>query len=748
MKYDIDEMIRTLTLEEKARLMSGKDFWHTIDYEEKGIPAMMLSDGPHGLRRQAGQGDHLGMGQSEPATCYPSAAALANAWDVDLAREVGRALGDECLAQGVDVLLGPGMNIKRSPLCGRNFEYFSEDPMLTGALATAYVQGVQSRGVGCAPKHFAANNQETNRMMIDAQVEQRALREIYLAAFERVVKEANPWMLMSAYNRLNGAFCSENAWLLNDVLRGEWSFEGAVVSDWGAVDDRVADLRAGMDLEMPYTGEHNTERIIKAVQNESLPEETLNKAVAHLLRLSLRARESRRSGYKVDYAKHHALARKTAMESMVLLKNHDTVLPLRRQGSLAVIGAFASGIKYQGAGSSRVNPTHTENIFEELASIAGPHVGITHAQGYSFEEDAIDPAMAENALETAKQCESILVIAGIPDRVESEGFDRIDMQLPRNQNDVIRRLAALGKRMVVVLVGGAPVELPWLEQVDCVLAAYLGGQAVASALARVLYGDAVPCGKLAETWPVKLSHNPSYLNFPGHDGKVRYQEGVFVGYRYYATKGIAPLFPFGHGLSYTSFSYDNLRLDGLTVQVDVTNTGYCAGKEIVQLYVAPPSCGGIARPVRELRAFAKVELAPRETKTVSLPLDHRAFTYYDEANATWRVDDGEYTIEIGASSEDIRLQFSIHMEASPKTQAVFTPWSTLGEIAAHPNAATILGQMMGGQSPDVDAQSATFGVDAFELAKGMPLKKIIAMSGQDNPDAIVESLLAALNAAT
>lgn len=751
----VQKLLSSLTIEEKARLCSGKGFWHTVSYEDKKIPSIMLSDGPNGLRKQEAAEDHLGLSQSAEATCFPCAAAMASSWDVDLLREVGRALGDECLAQGVGVLLGPGMNIKRSPLCGRNFEYFSEDPCQTAQMAGALVAGVQSRGVGCAVKHFAANNQETQRMTIDAVVGERALREIYLSAFEAVVKTAKPWMVMSAYNRVNGLFCSENERLLGSILRDEWGFDGAVVSDWGGTDDRVEALRSGMDLEMPDSGPHNTQKIIDAVQSCRLAEETLNRAAQRVISLAIWGDENKREAYKADYQKHHLLARRTAAESMVLLKNRDATLPLRRKAELAVIGAFASSIKYQGAGSSRVNPTRVDNIFEELAEIAGPMVGITHAPGYSFETDVTDLAMIEDAVETARCCENIVVIAGVPDRIESEGYDRASMKLPDNQNALIEELATLGKRIVVVLIGGAPIELPWFDRVDAVIATYLGGQAMAGALARVLFGNICPSGKLTESWPDRLEHNPSYLNFPESQGQVVYHEGVFVGYRYYLTKKIAPRFPFGFGLSYTSFHYTNLRVsqpaiaatDALTVSLDMTNTGYCAGKEIVQLYIAPPVQEGISRPVRELRGFAKVELAPRETKTVSLTLTHRDFAWYDASQPGWRVDAGTYRIQIGASCEDIRLEADVDAAATALRPVTFTPWSTIGEIAATPAGAALLGQMLGGAGPNAQAGDASpMGVDTFALIQGMPLKKIIQMSGTDNPDAAIDGMLQALNA--
>jgi beta-glucosidase len=750
MSDKILKIVETLSLEEKAKLCGGADFWNTVGAAEKGIPVIMMTDGPHGLRKQGGEADNLGINQSVPATCFPSAAAMANSWDTDLIEEVGRALGDECLAQGVSVLLGPGANIKRSPLCGRNFEYFSEDPFLSSHMAAAYIEGVQSKGVGCAIKHFAANNQEENRMAINAQVDERALREIYLASFEYAVKKAKPWLVMSAYNRLNGDFCSENARLLNNILRDEWGFDGAVVSDWGAVDDRVAALKSGLDLEMP--GPSNAARIVKAVESGELDEDVLNQAVSRIAALALKAAENKQDEYKADYAANHLLAKRAAAESMVLLKNRSGVLPLRREGNLAVIGEFARKMRFQGAGSSRVNAAETDNVFEELANVAGAAVGITYAQGYSFENDDINGALVADALEAARDCENIVVIAGIPDKIESEGFDRADMRLPKNQNHLIEQLAALGKKMAVVLVGGAPVELPWLDKVDCLLAVYLGGQAVAGALAQVLYGDVCPSGKLAETWPEALEHNPSFLNFPGDGKTVQYNEGIFVGYRYYEAKKIKPMFPFGYGLSYTQFKYSNLRMDKdtlsenetLTATLAVKNEGHCAGKEIIQFYVAAPKTGTI-RPVKELKGFIKVSLNPDEAKTVSVTLTSRDFAWYDSGAADWRLGAGEHRILVGASSTDIRLETTVQIAPQISPAKVYTEWSTFAEIMSDPAGAAILARSFADAAPQGDTHDEGLGVDVFELAKNVPLKKMIAMSGRGDTETAMGELLRALN---
>ncbi len=747
------DIVRSLTLEEKARLCSGDGYWHTAALPLKGVPAIMMTDGPHGLRKQQEAEDHLGLSASEPATCFPAACAMANSWNVELMHEVGGALGEECLAQGVSVLLGPGINMKRSPLCGRNFEYFSEDPHHTAHMASALVRGVQERGIGCAVKHFALNNQETDRMTINVQADERALWEIYLPAFAHVVKQAKPWMVMSAYNRLDGQFCSENRRLLRKILREEWGYEGLTVSDWGAVDDRVEALRSGLDLEMPDSGPRNTQRIIDAVQTGRLQESVLDQAAERIVSLALRGAKNKKSNFTADYRRHHALAKRAALESIVLMKNETGVLPLSKKGDLAVIGALANRMRVQGAGSSRVKPMQEENLFEMLARAATPAVGITYAQGYRPDGGETDDALVVEAIETARQCRSVLVFVGIPEEMESEGFDRKDMRLPDNQNHLIGELAKLGANLVVVIVGGAPVELPWFQQVNAVLTTYLGGQAAAGALVDILYGNACPCGKLAETWPEKLEHNPSYLNFPGDRSDVRYAESIFIGYRYYQKKRIKPLLPFGFGLSYTNFDYNNIKVsrphiaagETLTVTAEVTNTGFVAGKEIVQLYVAPPA-GAYPRPVRELKGFVKVLLKPGETQTVSFQLTYHDLAYYQPALADWCVDAGSYRLQMAANIEDIRLEAQAEAEASQTKQMPLTAWSTLGEVAAHPKGPEILAGIFGQTPSDVKEQdNQAMGVDGFELAKNMPMKKIMQMARAEDPERAMEALLQALN---
>lgn len=510
MARDIQALIAQMTLEEKAALCSGLDFWHTQPIERLNIPSVMLTDGPHGLRKQSGSGDHLGLHDSVPATCFPSGAALASSWDRALIQEVGKALGEECQAEGVAVLLGPAANIKRSPLCGRNFEYFSEDPYLSSEIATAHIEGVQSQGVGTSLKHFAVNNQEHRRMTTNALVDERVLREIYLASFEGAVVHAQPWTVMCAYNRVNGEFCSENAYLLTDILRNEWGFDGIVVSDWGAVNERVPGLAAGLDLEMPGNGGVGDRKIVEAVRSGALDEAVLNRAVERLLTTVFRAVDARKPDASYDPDAHHALARRAARESMVLLKNADAILPLKREGRLAVVGAFAESPRYQGGGSSHINPTRLDNIREELVKAAGVDVDVRYAPGYSLDGDDVQPEWIQEAKDIAGQADVAVVFAGLPERYESEGYDRNHLQLPGNHRALIEAVASVQPNVIVVLSNGAPIEMPWLDNVKGVLECYLGGQALGGAIADVLFGDVSPSGKLAETFPQKLSHNPSF----------------------------------------------------------------------------------------------------------------------------------------------------------------------------------------------------------------------------------------------
>ncbi|MCP1182122.1 glycoside hydrolase family 3 C-terminal domain-containing protein [Paenibacillus sp. 1781tsa1] len=755
MERNIKELVQRMTLEEKAGMCSGLDFWHLKGVERLGIPSIMVTDGPHGLRKQDGSADHLGLTSSVPATCFPSAAGLASSWDKELARQVGVALGEECQAEDVAVLLGPGVNIKRSPLGGRNFEYFSEDPLLSTQMATGHIQGVQSQGVGTSLKHFAVNNQEERRMSIDAVVDERTLREIYLASFEGAVKDGQPWTVMCSYNKVNGTYAGENEWLLTDILKDEWGHEGLVVSDWGAVNERADALAAGLELEMPTSGGIGERKVIDAVESGQLPLDKLDRAVERLLTLIFNAVDQKKEGATYNKDEHHQLARKVAAESMVLLKNEEGLLPLGREGEVALIGAFARKPRFQGGGSSHINPTKVDDIVEEMTQVAGEGVTFSYAPGYRLEADDVDETLMHEAVQAAQSADTAVVFVGLPDRYESEGYDRVHLRLPDNHIRLIEEIAKVQSRMVVVLSNGSPVEMPWLPQVQAVLEAYLGGQAVGGAIADLLYGEVNPSGKLAETFPAKLSHNPSYLNFPGEGDRVDYREGIFVGYRYYDKKELEPLFPFGYGLSYTTFEYADLKVDRteltdhdeVNVQVRVTNTGDRAGKEIVQLYVSDVE-STVIRPVKELKAFAKVALEPGESKLVSFTLNKRSFAYYNVDIKDWHVETGEFEIQVGSSSRDIHVHTRVNVESTATFLPTYTRNSTLGDIQRDPAHKKLLEQAL----QQFQEASGFGGDDAGDHAdmmdammKYMPLRALVAFSGGAMTEEAMNELLEQLN---
>lgn len=659
-----------LSLEQKAALLSGQDFWTTKQVGD--VPAMLLVDGPHGLRVAAESTD-LGLGGSRPATCFPPAVAVGASWDPEVAAAIGAAVGREARAAGVTVNLGPGVNIKRSPLCGRNFEYYAEDPLLSGVLATAHVLALQERGVGASVKHFAANNQETDRMRVSADVDERTLREVYLPAFERVVTRARPATVMCSYNRVNGVHASQNHWLLTSVLRDEWGFDGVVVSDWGAVLDRVAALAAGLDLEMPGVGGTTDAEVVRAVRAGELPEAVVDRSVARVRALASRAMPPDGT---VDVDEHHALARRLAAECAVLLKNSADTLPLDPRWTVAVTGDLATEPRFQGGGSSHVNPTRVDTPLDAM-----------RAAGARIVDDPRDADVT-------------VVFAGLPESAESEGADRETLDLPVGQVAHLREVAAVSRRTVVVLSHGGVVSLEgWHDEVDAILDGFLLGQAGGGALVDLLYGVVNPSGHLAETIPVRLKDNPSYLNFPGEQGHVRYGEGVMVGYRYYETAEVGVRYPFGHGLSYTTFETTDLTVtpgaDTATVAVTVTNTGARAGKHVVQVYVATDA-GPVRRPARELRAFTKVDLVPGESRRVELPLDRRAFAYYDVELARWVVAPGTYTIHIGHNARDIAASATLTLTGDEIVRPVSLD-STVGEWFAHPVVGPmILEKVLGG----------------------------------------------------
>ncbi|OJD57833.1 glycoside hydrolase family 3 C-terminal domain-containing protein [Bacillus sp. NH11B] len=757
MKRDIKKIISQMKLEEKASLCSGLDFWNTKGIERLGIPSIMVTDGPHGLRKQAEGADHLGIYNSIPSTCFPSAVGLASTWNKELINQVGVALGEECQAENVGVLLGPGANIKRSPLCGRNFEYFSEDPYLSSQMAANHVIGVQSQGIGTSLKHFAANNQEHRRMSVDTIVDERTLREIYLASFEDVIKEAQPWTVMSAYNKINGEYASENNYLLNDILKDEWGFEGFVVSDWGAVNERVEGLANGLELEMPSSFGIGEKKIVDAVNGGELSVEKLDQAVERLLYIIFKAYDNQLENAVYSKDAHHQLAREVASESMVMLKNEDSILPLKKEGTVAIIGEFAKQPRYQGGGSSHINPTKLESILEEIEMVSGEKTNILFAQGYNLASDDVDENMTNEAKKIAESADTVVLFVGLPDRYESEGFDRKHLQMPENHVQLIEAIAEVQSNIVVVLSNGAPIEMPWIGKVKGILEGYLGGQALGGAIADLLFGDANPSGKLAETFLKVLSDNPSYLNFPGEGDKVEYKEGVFVGYRYYDKKNIEPLFPFGFGLSYTNFEYSNLSVDKkeikdtetVSVTVNVKNIGSTAGKEIVQLYIKDIESTMI-RPEKELKGFEKVELQPGEEKTVNFTLNKRSFAYYNVELKDWHVETGEFEILVGKSSREIVLQDNVYIQSTTIIRKPVYRNTLLGDIFADPILAPIAKGLMEKALKDSPFGSMTEGdSDASEMMDAMlnymPLRALVNFSAGAFTEEMLSEIIGLLN---
>lgn len=753
MSRDIINIISKMTIKEKASMCSGIDFWRLKGIERLGIPSIMVTDGPHGLRKQSEDTDHLGLNKSVPATCFPSGATLASSWDRNLIEKVGKALGEECQAEDVSVILGPGANIKRSPLCGRNFEYFSEDPFLSSEMAANHIKGVQSQGVGTSLKHFAVNNQEHRRLSVDAILDERTLREIYLASFEGAVKQSQPWTVMCAYNKVNGEYCSENENLLTSILKEEWGHKGFVVSDWGAVDKRPVGLKAGLELEMPSSNGIGERKILSAIEEGIISEEVLNQAVVRLLKIIFKAVENKKENASYDRDVHHALAREVARESMVLLKNEDSILPISKGSKIAIIGDFVNKPRYQGGGSSHINPTKLDNVLEEVKNLSGKQAEISFAEGFDLNSDEINEALFEEAKEVALNSDIAVIFAGLPDRYESEGYDREHMKMPENQIRLIEAISEVQENVIVVLSNGSPIEMPWIDKVKGVLEGYLGGQAAGGAIADLLFGEANPCGKLAETFPEKLSDNPSYLNFPGEGDVVEYREGLFVGYRYYDKKEVQPLFPFGYGLSYTTFEYTNISVDKkefkddetLEVSVMVKNTGKVAGKEIVQLYVKDLE-STVIRPEKELRAFEKVELHPGEEKKISFTLDKRAFAYYNVQMKDWHVESGEFEILIGSSSRDIRLKEVVRVNSTIEIKKQFTRNSTVGDLMNDPigkiEISKIINKLFGSEEKD---SSETLGTDMTTMMKDFVLRGIVPISGGVFTEEMMNSLLQQLN---
>lgn len=739
-KKEIKKLLEKLTIEEKAGLLSGLDGWHTKPVEHLGIPSIMMADGPHGLRKQREGGD-VGIGNSYVATCFPTASLLACSWDKDIAFRQGAAIGEEAADQNLQMVLGPGNNIKRSPLCGRNFEYFSEDPYLSGNMAAGIIKGIQSQGIGTSLKHFAANSQESDRLVIDENISERALREIYLASFETPVKEAQPTSVMCAYNKINGQYCSQNKWLLTDILRKEWGFNGIVVSDWGAVDNRPQGVYAGLDLEMPSSFGINDKEIVKAYKGKktamkshdkdfanTLTEKEIDACCERMLNLIFNQYE-KRTGKKCDYKQHCKTAADIAKECMVLLKN-DKILPLKEGAKVAVIGEMAKKPRFQGSGSSQVNAFSVVKPIDEIKKYAE----VEYAQGYSLSDDS-DTSKISKAVKAAKGKDAVIIIAGLPDSYESEGYDRKHLNIPESHVKLINKVSAVNPNVVVVLCNGSPVTMPFIDSAKAVLEAYLSGESGAAAMAEILFGKANPCGKLAETFPLRIEDTPSYLDRWGTEKAVNYGEGIFVGYRWYEKRDIPVLFPFGHGLSYTKFKYSDLKIshseadenETVTVSAVIKNTGKFDGKEIVQLYVEDLS-DKVMRPIKELKGFEKIELKQGEEKTVEFKLNRRAFAYWDDINHRWSVNSGLFRIHIGASSADIRLTGEIKV-SSQTIQKKITIYSYLHDLRTHKNGEAAAEEIVKALGMDKNQVYSDDEQNNLTSLDWCPLRNLVTMFG-------------------
>ncbi len=759
-KEKIQKLVSQMTLEEKAGMCSGEDFWHLKGVERLGIPSVMVTDGPHGIRKQANEADHLGINESETAVCFPAGCAAASGFDRDLLYHLGEIIGQECQAKNVSTILGPAMNIKRSPLCGRNFEYYSEDPYVSSQLAGAMIRGVQSKNVGTSPKHFLANNQEKRRMTVSSEVDERTLREIYLASFEDAVKEAKPWTIMSSYNRINGSYVGDDPKYLTKILRKEWGFEGYVVSDWGAVNDRVQALKAGLDLEMPSSGGINDQLLIDAVKNGKLDENILDQACERILNVVFKYTENRDETAIFDYEKDHEEAAGIAAQCAVLLKNGEGILPLKKNARIAFIGKYAAQPRYQGGGSSHINSWRVDSALD--AARTKCFADITFAMGFEDEKDEIDEALQAEAVQAAKEAEAAVIFAGLPDSFESEGYDRSHIELPKCQNALIEKILAVQKNVVVVLHNGSPVHMPWKEQVKGILEMYLGGEAVGKAAADLLFGEKNPCGRLAETFPERLEDTPCFLTYgKGKDSAV-YQEGVFTGYRYYTSKGIKTAFPFGYGLSYTNFAYGQLETDQkemndserLKVSVHVKNTGMVSGSEVVQLYVSAPE-DEVIRPIRELRGFEKVFLNPGEEKIVSFYLDRRSFAWWNSQVHDWQVQEGDYRIIIGKNAEEMILEETVRIHGTKPVRKVYSMNSCLGELLSDPHAQTVMGPFMQGmqnteaqkmaRAQEKDTSGAVNAQMMAAMMEDMPLRQLLSFVPGMKRE-MLEQLIEALNA--
>ena len=720
--------VNDLTLEEKAALTSGTNPWSLGNVAAKGLPNYTITDGPHGLRK-ARNTESMDVEENVPATCFPPAAGMACSWNPELVERVGEAMGEECIQEQVAVILGPGVNIKRNPLGGRCFEYWSEDPYLAGHTAVGIVKGVQSKGVGTSLKHFAANNQETDRLRISATISPRAMREIYLPAFEYIVKTAQPWTVMCSYNKINGVFSSQNRWLLTDVLRGEWGFKGIVMSDWGAVSDRVAALNAGLNLEMPPS--NTDDQIVAAAKDGRIPATQLDEMAQGMVDLVAKARPAMsRDGYRYDVDAHNEVARQAAVESMVLLKNEDATLPVAKGAKIAVIGEFARTPRYQGAGSSLINPTKLTSFLDALEERG---VAADFAPGFTLDDTAQDPALTEQAVTAAQQADVVLLFLGLPAAYESEGFDRTTLDIPAKQVEVLDAVAAANPNVAVVLSNGSVVSMPWRGRAKAILETWLLGQAGGAALADVIFGDETPSGKLAQTIIDDVNDDPSAMNWPGEEGHVDYGEGVFVGYRYYDTFRKQVTYPFGYGLSYATFDVHDATVAKTgprtaEVTVTVTNTSDVAGAETVQVYVAPPKAK-VARPVHELKGFAKVALEPGESKNVTIALDDRAFAYWSERFDDWHVEGGTYTVEVGVSSRDIISRLDVEIDDDGKIMNL-DEWSTFGEWLDDPIGAPILQHVLDDMAKEAGRPIIPDSALMVMFLRSMPLRSLSVILGE------------------
>ena len=720
--------VNDLTLEEKAALTSGTNPWSLGNVAAKGLPNYTITDGPHGLRK-AQNTESMDVEENVPATCFPPAAGMACSWNPELVERVGEAMGEECIQEQVAVILGPGVNIKRNPLGGRCFEYWSEDPYLAGHTAVGIVKGVQSKGVGTSLKHFAANNQETDRLRISATISPRAMREIYLPAFEYIVKTAQPWTVMCSYNKINGVFSSQNRWLLTDVLRGEWGFKGIVMSDWGAVSDRVAALNAGLNLEMPPSNTDN--QIVAAAKDGRIPATQLDEMAQGMIDLVAKARPAMsRDGYQYDVDAHNEVARQAAVESMVLLKNEDATLPVAKGAKIAVIGEFARTPRYQGAGSSLINPTKLTSFLDALEERG---VAADFAPGFTLDDAAQDPALTEQAVTAAQQADVVLLFLGLPAAYESEGFDRTTLDIPAKQVEVLDAVAAANPNVAVVLSNGSVVSMPWRGRAKAILETWLLGQAGGAALADVIFGDEAPSGKLAQTIIDDVNDDPSAMNWPGEEGHVDYGEGGFVGYRYYDTFRKQVPYPFGYGLSYATFDVHDATVAKTgprtaEVTVTVTNTSDVAGAETVQVYVAPPKAE-VARPVHELKGFAKVALEPGESKNVTIALDDRAFAYWSERFDDWHVEGGTYTVEVGVSSRDIISRLDVEIDDDGKIMNL-DEWSTFGEWLDDPIGAPILQHVLDDMGKEAGHPVIPDSALMVMFLRSMPLRSLSVILGE------------------